>query len=179
MALDIDEPEGDSFRTQVLGMRGFNDMLQMNGFGAHDDANGDLRLWVTNSKPSVDAETGEFLDNCRVGANTTVELFRLPAGTTDEVEHVRTYYHPLISTPNRVTPVIKEDKNDFWVTNDHGQEKIGLVRIYLYFIPTPHPYYLLLLCSCGVTRQKGGTEPLTAPTHLRNTSSASSSPRET
>ena len=128
VALDIDAAEGSGFRTRGLGIRGFGegDMLHVNGFGAHDDANGDVRIWVTNAKPSVDAETGAFLDNARVGANTTVELLRLPPGA-DELQHVFTFHHPLISTANRAAPVINEDKNDFWVTNDHGQAKTGLV----------------------------------------------------
>ena len=137
VALDIDVAEGTSFRTRTLGIRGFGrdnneknkNMLHVNGFGAHDDANGDVRIWVANVKPSVDAETGAFLDNARVGANTTVELLRLSAGVDDELEHVFTFHHPLISTVNRVAPVINGDKNDFWVTNDHGQAKTGLVRI--------------------------------------------------
>lgn len=131
VVLDIDEPVGDGFRTRTLKTRGFNDMLHFNGIAGHDDTNGDVRLWAVNAKPSVDPETGVFLDSSQLGANMTVEVFRVVGGVQDgsELEHLRTFSHPLISTPNRVAPVIDEDKHNFWFTNDHGQARSGLVRI--------------------------------------------------
>ncbi|RYP53929.1 hypothetical protein DL768_001241 [Monosporascus sp. mg162] len=128
--LDIDEPVGAGFRMRTLKTPGFTDMLHFNGFTGNDDYNGDIRLWAVNGKPSVDAVTGEFLDSSKVGANMTVELFRLnagegEAGPADELEHVMTFHHPLISTANRVAAVINEDKPDFWFTNDHGQGRFG------------------------------------------------------
>lgn len=132
-AVDIDEPVGDGFRTRALEIPGFDDMLHFNGIAGHDDSNGDIRLWAVNAKPSVDAETGAFLDNSQVGANTTVELFRLTADAAAvedgelELDHVYTFSHPLIATANRIAPVIDEDKHNFWFTNDHGQERTGWV----------------------------------------------------
>lgn len=131
MVIDVDQPDADGgFTPRRLATPGFADAhgygsLHLTGMGGVDDEDGSVRLWVLNGKPSVDPVTGELLDNAEIGANTTVELFRARPQAAD-LEHLRTFVHPQIATPNRVAPV--GGKSDaFYFTNDHGTVKVGLV----------------------------------------------------
>ena len=84
-----------------------------------------IKLYFTNNRPSVDALTGELLDESAVGANATVEVFETGPKAT-QMKHVRTYAHKHIVTPNNVAPASVGD-DGIYITNDHGQHKLGLV----------------------------------------------------
>ncbi|ORY58393.1 uncharacterized protein BCR38DRAFT_377014 [Pseudomassariella vexata] len=129
VVMDLERPSGDSFDMRTLETPGFfgtdgDGRLHLVGFAGSDDEPGDIRLWVINTKPSVDPITGEFLDNSKVGANSTVELFKTGAGATT-LEHIKTFFHSQIATPNKVT-ALGGPHDGFYYTNDHGTVKTGL-----------------------------------------------------
>lgn len=119
----------------------------MAGFGGIDDpaAPGLVRLFIINTKPFADAATGAPAgDHHATGANTTIELFSVAAGSS-ELRHVRTYADELIATPNRVAPM---SDGSFYFTNDHGLKKVGLVSYNRqHSTPTPLPPFLFLFLS--------------------------------
>jgi hypothetical protein len=101
------------------------------------DSSDGVELYLTNNRPPIDPSTGEFLDPTVAGGNATIEVFTV-AGKATALKHVQTYAHKHIITPNNVAPVPGGD-GGFYITNDHGQHKVGLV--------SPHPQCLsLLLC---------------------------------
>lgn len=85
----------------------------------------DIKLYLTNNRPSVDPRTGELMDQYVVGANATIEVFRVGPNAAS-MEHVRTYAHKHIATPNNIAPVPGDD-GGIYITNDHGQNKVGFV----------------------------------------------------
>lgn len=131
--IDVDELEaGGEVRPRVLTTPGFpgingDGRIDLIGMTGTDDADGSVRLWLINMKPSVDAETGAFLDHSKVGGNTTIELFRT-GRKAEKLEHIRTFANPQIVTPNRVA-AIGGETNAFYFTNDHGTVKTGLVSL--------------------------------------------------
>jgi arylesterase/paraoxonase len=132
--IDVDQPGVDGmFEPRVLKTPNFSGTngdgrLNLVGMGAAEDEAGRIRLWLVNMKPSVDSVTGEFLDQTKDGANATIELFRTGAHAT-KMEHVKTFFHPQIATPNRIAPVGEGNSNAFYFTNDHGIDKTGLVGL--------------------------------------------------
>lgn len=83
-----------------------------------------IDLFMNNNRPSIDPSTGEFLNNEETGANATIELFRLTRSVaTDTMNHVKTFVHPQIATPNNIAPF---DTGSFYFTNDHGTSKAGI-----------------------------------------------------
>lgn len=131
VVLDVDELEaGGEVSPRILATPKFpgingDGRLQLTGMAGVDDADGSVRLWIINNRPSVDAETGEFLKHSKIGANTTIELFRT-GSKADELRHMKTFANPQIATANRVAAV-GGDNNGFYFTNDHGTVKTGLV----------------------------------------------------
>lgn len=131
LVLDVDELRADApVEPRILAMPGFpgtagDGRINVAGFTGTDDADGTIRLWIPDLKPSVDPVTGEILDQTKVGGNTTVELFRTGSRAA-ELTHVKTFAHAQISSPNRVAAV-GGDSNAFYYTNDHGTVKLGLV----------------------------------------------------
>lgn len=128
IALDLDEPAGDSFSHRVVKPRGYGGI---NGDGRlsvvaitgvdHPDH---IDLYLNNNRPSIDVASGELLDNEKVGANSTIELFRVSKSSPAlNAEHVKTFIDPQIATPNRVAPT---GSGPFYFTNDHGTNKVGL-----------------------------------------------------
>lgn len=126
VALDIDSPVGESFVFRELQAPSFTGtagdrLMHVVGMTGTELPDGRIELLVINFRPSVDS-SGTFLDQASVGANATIELFETgPAATS--VKHIRTVADPLIATPNRVAAV----KEGFYLTNDHGKYKTGLV----------------------------------------------------
>ncbi|KAI1846291.1 hypothetical protein JX265_010878 [Neoarthrinium moseri] len=130
VVVDIDEMSPDKLKPRVLETPGFpgtngDGRLHLVGLTGVDDSDGNVRLWVINAKPSVDPMSGEFSDNSKVGGNSTVELFR--AGPyASSLDHVKTFAHSQIATPNNVAPV-GDQGNSFYFTNDHGVTKTGIM----------------------------------------------------
>ena len=129
VALDIDKPNGDSFDLRVLKTPGFagtagDGLLDLVGFtGVDHPETGRVELLVINNRPAVDPVTGTYADQYIAGANSTIELFDT-GRDAKELKHVHTYAHKLISTPNRVSAL---SGDAFYVTNNNGQHKLGLV----------------------------------------------------
>ncbi|KAH7131629.1 hypothetical protein B0J13DRAFT_107461 [Dactylonectria estremocensis] len=127
VVLDIDKPVESGFEMRVLKTPGYtgtagDGLLDLAGFTGIESDEGFIELLVVNHRPSVDAETGEFLDNTSVGGNSTIELFETGPGAR-VLRHVRTYANTHIATPNRVTAA---GDGSFFVANDHGPYKLGL-----------------------------------------------------
>ncbi|KAK6857178.1 serum paraoxonase arylesterase [Apiospora arundinis] len=117
--LNIDEPEpaGPGFATRVL---------ETPGTPARTATA--IRLWLVNAKPSVDPATGRLLPDDRQAANQTVEVFTMSnAPGAVKLEHLQSFWDPLIRTPNRVAAV-GDATNDFWVTNDLGHSESSWKR---------------------------------------------------
>lgn len=129
VALDVDKPVKDSFELRTLKTPGFpgtagDGKLQLVGFtGIDHPESGTIELLVINNGPSVNAETGELLNKYSHGPNSTVDLFETGPEAT-QLKYVRTYADRKIATPNRVAAL---SRNAFYVVNDHGQSKVGLV----------------------------------------------------
>lgn len=129
VAVNIDNPVAEGFETYTLKTPGYpgtagGGPLQLIGFtGIDNPETGLIELLIVNNGPSVNAETGGFADQYLAGANQTIELFETGADAR-EIRHVRTYAHKHIATPNRVAAI---DRETFYLTNDHGVHKLGLV----------------------------------------------------
>lgn len=130
VALQIDRPLDDGgFELQTLRMPGFagtsgDGLLSVSGFtGIEDTSTGLITLFVINNRPSVDSESGAFLDQLSAGANATIDVFRVASNAKD-LEFVQTYANQHIATPNRVAAL---SATSFYISNDHGKSKIGLV----------------------------------------------------
>ena len=127
VALDIDKPIGDTFNYRELQTPGFtgtlgDGLMHVVGMTGRELDDGSIELFVINYRPSVDAVSGDFADQASVGANATIEIFKAePAASA--MKHVRTVADPLIATPNRVAAA----DGGFYLTNDHGIYKTGLV----------------------------------------------------
>ncbi|KAF4973962.1 hypothetical protein FZEAL_9069 [Fusarium zealandicum] len=128
VALDIDKPVHGGFEFRTLKTPGFSGtagdgLLNAVGFtGVDNPDSGRIELLVINNRPSVDAVTGQFADQYASGANGTIDLFETGSDAT-ELKYIRTYAEKLIATPNRVAAV---NSKTFYVTNDHGQHKLGI-----------------------------------------------------
>lgn len=128
IAMKIDQPDGDGFQYQVLApnpdfpgthAQGKLHLLGLTGIDGSDEVD----IFLTNVKPSIDIETGEWLDNTRSGPNATIEHFQIStAPGTTEMQHIKTFMHPLIATPNNMALL---DRNSFYLTNDHGSAQVG------------------------------------------------------
>ena len=123
--MDVDEPRADGFEYRTLefanfpGVNGDGRMhpVGMSGLDREDH----VELFLVNIAPSVNVTTGEFLENDKVGANSTIEQFMVNVKTKKE-RHVKTFLDQQIATPNRVAPLAD---GSFYITNDHGQNKVG------------------------------------------------------
>ncbi|KAE8235875.1 hypothetical protein A4X13_0g9346, partial [Tilletia indica] len=88
-----------------------------------------LYLYLNNHRPPLDPLSGKPLDPHKVGANSTIEIFKTTLGEKT-MEHVRTYADDLIISPNRVAPI---SPDSFLWTNDHVR-KVGFSRALSYII---------------------------------------------
>lgn len=153
VVLDIDKPLGHGFQLRVLKTPGYtgaagDGLLSLAGFSGTDNIDqGTIELFIVNHRPSVGAETGEFLDHSAVGGNSTIELFETGPDAT-ELRHLHTYVSKHIATPDRVAAV---GRDSFYFTNDHGPNKLGLVS-------DDNQYYWTSLIQIA-------TPPLTYPPH--------------
>lgn len=119
----------ETLNFRELPMSGFSGtrgdgVININGFTGVDKEDGCTDLVFTNFRPSADPVTGQvFTDQTAVGGNSTIELFR-KCSSKEAFEHVRTIADPAIVTPNRVAVA---EQGGIYLTNDHGQHKIGWV----------------------------------------------------
>ncbi|KAL2278407.1 hypothetical protein FJTKL_14502 [Diaporthe vaccinii] len=91
------------------------------GFVGVELDDGASEFFITNFRPSVD-RNGEIVPaQAAVGGNATIEVFRL-LPNIDSLQHIRTVADPAIATPNRVAVA---GGKGFYLTNDHGQNRIG------------------------------------------------------
>ncbi|KAI1076983.1 hypothetical protein F5B20DRAFT_583722 [Whalleya microplaca] len=133
LAMDVDSPVDSGFALRALQTPGYagtngDGRLQLCGMTGIDDEGGAVRLWLVDMKPSVDPATGAFTDHAQTGANSTIELFRAGPGAA-ELQHVRTFFAPQITTPNRVAALGGEGLGEgFYFSNDFGAYKVGLTR---------------------------------------------------
>ncbi|KAK6079508.1 hypothetical protein SCUP234_05677 [Seiridium cupressi] len=129
VVLDLDDLNaGAEVKPRVLTTPGFSGtngegLLHLASLTGVDGEDGSIRLWVINLKPSLNTTTGELLDQPKVGANVTVELFTT-SSKAETLEYVKTFAHPQIISPNRIAPV-GGDSEAFYFTNDHAA-KVGL-----------------------------------------------------
>ncbi|ROW09842.1 hypothetical protein VMCG_02163 [Cytospora schulzeri] len=97
-------------------------IINFNGFTGADREDGCVDLFITNFRPSIDTFTGLVLpDQAAVGGNSTIEVFKT-CPKADSLEHVRTIADRAVVTPNRVAVT---EGGGLYLTNDHGQHKIG------------------------------------------------------
>jgi arylesterase / paraoxonase len=104
--------------------------INLQGFDVHvgDDDPLTLRMLLVNNCPFVDPVTGALLDNTKLGANATIELFETTLGST-ELRYLKTYHDAAIQTPNKVAFM---GPDAFVLTNDRSVIH-GFVR------PSPNP----------------------------------------
>ncbi|KAK7419664.1 hypothetical protein QQZ08_010750 [Neonectria magnoliae] len=132
VVLDIDKPVEQGFAFRALKTPGFtgtagDGLLSLVGFSAVENIDeGTISLLLINNRPSVDAETGAYLDHASVGANATVELFETGLEAT-ELKHVHTFANQHIASPNRVAAM---GRDSFYVSNSHGPNKVGLKHLF-------------------------------------------------
>jgi len=102
--------------------------LSLQGFDIKEDSENEglLHIVLVNHRPSIDASSGNLLDNEEVGANSTLEYFTTKVGESS-MAYQKTFSHSTITTPNRVAWL-----NDFKFafTNDHSS-KVGLARKFI------------------------------------------------
>ncbi|EXJ57530.1 hypothetical protein A1O7_07878 [Cladophialophora yegresii CBS 114405] len=153
VAMDIDSPTGEGgYAYRVLKTPGFagvdgDGRIHVVGMTGTTSAYGvKTQIWLVNARPSVNAKTGELLDNTATGANSTIEVFETQQGS-DSVVHLRTYADPQIATPNNVA--VAED-GGFFFTNDHGPHKVGWQHHLSSFIGTGDVSYC---SSAGVCKK--------------------------
>lgn len=129
--MDLDSPVGDGYEFRELAIQDglrirFDEQpLSLLGLTGRDNSDGTIDLLSVNNKPSANVPTGELLDNTHTGANTTIEHFVIKRGAT-VLDHKATYAHNRIATPNNIA---WDEDESFYLTNDHGLNKVGWVRL--------------------------------------------------
>ncbi|CAN8102753.1 unnamed protein product [Discula destructiva] len=113
-------------RLPLTGFTGIQDdgIINLVGFTGIDKEDGTVELSITNFRPSINLSTGQVLpDQAAVGPNATIEIFQKVPGRENLV-FLHTLADPLVSSPNRVAVI---EGKGLYVTNDHGQQKPGLL----------------------------------------------------
>jgi hypothetical protein len=132
--LNIDEPGEDglyglhklSIGANYQSSTGGKDM-DVHGIDIEVLEDGYLQFQMINHRPFVD-EFGNYLDATLLGANSTVEVFRLGKGAS-ELEYVKTVHNRAIMTPNNLAA---SGNGGFVFTNDHDAWKAGPVSLATY-----------------------------------------------
>jgi arylesterase/paraoxonase len=109
--------------------------MDPNGFDVEVLADGKLKFWMVNLRPSVDAFSGEYLDGAKAGMNGTVESFELTRGV-DELRWTGTWGadSEAVHSPNSVAA---DMRGGFVATNDHSaaSESILVLCYYIFMRP--------------------------------------------
>jgi hypothetical protein len=119
IAMAIDKPVGIGFEYRVLETPGAGN-LHLVGFTGID-RDDHVELYLVNNRPSMNLTTGAVADQKAVGANSTIEHFKVYP-EAEKVVFVKTYAHEQIATPNNIALL---DDGGFFLTNDHGRNKVG------------------------------------------------------
>lgn len=119
----------DTLEFSSKSMTGFSGtagdgLINFAGFAGRDLEDGAVELAITNYRPSIDDSGAIVPFQAAVGGNATIELFKM-LQNADSLEHIRTISDSAIATPNRVTMA---KGGGFFLTNDHGQHRLGWVR---------------------------------------------------
>ena len=120
IAMSIDKPVGAGYEYRVIETPGTGNM-HLVGFTGIDRSD-HVDLYLINNRPSMNLTTGGVADQKAIGANTTIEHLKVYP-EAEEVKFVKTYAHEEIATPNNVAPL--PDGSGFYITNDHGRNKVG------------------------------------------------------
>ncbi|KAH7121299.1 hypothetical protein B0J11DRAFT_590347 [Dendryphion nanum] len=125
IAIYIDEPRHDGFRSQKLAPEGYSGAagdgtLDLIGFDVQKISSSTLRFWLINQRPPVDTG-GKYLDATRVGDNVTVDVFDY-VRDSKVIKHVKTVSDKHIYSGNGLA-VVGDD--EFVISNDHSG-KIGI-----------------------------------------------------
>lgn len=88
----------------------------------------ELFLYLVNHRAPIGAKAAD------VGADSVMEIFKTTIGGS-KMSHVKTVEDPIIITPNDV--VGNPDGKSFYFTNDHGENKVGLVSPHHILEPRP------------------------------------------
>ncbi|KAM0446859.1 hypothetical protein ACHAO4_009183 [Trichoderma viride] len=123
--LQIIDPK--TLKAQVLELEGFSGPFVTHGIDVIDDpkkSKGEaVYIFAVNHRPNPK----HYGENCDVNAPqcySVIELFHHVVGS-GKARHVRTIWHPLITTPNDIFAM---SPTSFLVTNDH-YFKTGLLRM--------------------------------------------------
>lgn len=126
LAMNIDKPIDSGYEyveVETAGFSGVNGDGKMNLVGLTGvDRQDSVELYLVNNRPSLNTTTRQLLDQTAVGANSTIEHFRVRLDA-QEVQHLRTFHEPAITTPNNIAA---RGDGSFYITNDHGPHKTGL-----------------------------------------------------
>lgn len=118
--MDIDKPAGTGFDYRVLETVDYSGELHFVGLTGVDHKD-HVELYLVNNKPSINRKTGELLDQTQVGANSTIEMFKVYP-KDGKMNHLRTFTSVHIATPNNIAAT---EDGSFYFTNDHGLNKVG------------------------------------------------------
>lgn len=155
--LDIDKPAGNSFAHRTLatpnypGLNGDGllSLIAITGLENNAVPGGAIDLYLNNQLPTVDPTIGHPVDNTQTGANATIEVFRITnPQTATAATHITTYHDPHIATPNRVAPTAN---GAFYLTNDHGTNRVGLWHTLSPMIKTGDVSYCPAPAAAGVS----------------------------
>jgi arylesterase/paraoxonase len=134
--IDTRAPGPVSKRISWMTTPGFNGnhgdgVLVLHGIDIKADASETpkLKFLLVNHRPPMDPETGSLLDAKKIGGNSTIEVFEAVLRETT-MNHVKTYFDPVIDTPNEVAWV---SDDSFVFTNDHNA-KVGIVSPRLFLL---------------------------------------------
>ncbi|PVH95126.1 serum paraoxonase/arylesteras-like protein [Periconia macrospinosa] len=125
MSIMIDKPTANGFfemhSIETKGYTGATGDLSLDliGFDVDQSVPGELKFFLINHRPAVDAQKN-FLDASTVGVNGTVEVFRYEKGSK-QMSHLKTIAHPEVYSANNLALV---DDGAFVLTNDHSG-KVG------------------------------------------------------
>ncbi|RBQ82113.1 hypothetical protein VDGD_03638 [Verticillium dahliae] len=143
VALDLGLPHLDASSVRVLRTEGYTgtagdrllNLVGFTGFESTEQGEETITLFAVNNRPPIDPRTGKpNISPGQIGANSTIEVFETGAGATS-MKHIRTYANDAVATPNRVAALARDL---FYFTNDHGQDKVGIVSVsfFLFFLET-------------------------------------------
>ena len=141
IALQIDSPAGTSFKYNVLKTSGYagtagDGLLDLIGIAGLDVASegkkseGDeesiVELLLVNMRPSLDSTGKIASDQSVTGGNSTIEVFQVRSRDAETMTHLHTVADPNIATPNNIALANNENSKQFYITNDHGLQKVGI-----------------------------------------------------